>query len=646
MLAVRNQKADWKAITIPFEKVDALDGQDVECYPLSPTTAAMMLSQAGYLTWSTRWHKASGELTDADKLKIREWAAKAEAELMTIVGCAEASDCFRLSKASSAMEWFPQNPYEPPPEGEQPAWRIVNSGDTVLLALGYQPGDILAQIADSVYPPDHLARFRLTVPSAKSIELEFLQTVIGGMVQCQRDGDITSLTYIELNLDLVEVPPENYVPIIQRFEFADEESHFVDVTFLPTINDEIPFAHYGGGLRSITVCGSVPVEECEVFDVRQNEETPCVLEKSDDGGETWVEFADLQKCPPRWKVIAGVIVVDPDGDGNYEPLPPGDAETPVTYPTPPRAPIEGQDDKCLAAANAVNVFVTLHAEVVKVFVNNTAIGIAAAILAIVLAVLDLPLILSVIIGIISSEFIENIIITEFSDFGTGTQHTLKCILFDNTTETDGVVTFDFDAVSSAVHDHLAPGIWGMIVYYLSIIGETGLNLAGATTAISEADCDCEGWCVYNDFTDSNGGFAPYGTGQGHYSSGNGWVADNINLGGTDRTLAQITLTFASTHITSVGFVYDFTGGQQSNPGAIETVSIFINGTQRAVNYQVATDGTDKTMTVAFDQVGCTSVILEVQCSYGSFGGAATIKSVTFNGLDDIPSEFAAYLDCP
>lgn len=341
---------------------------------------------------------------------------------------------------------------------------------------------------------------------------------------------------------------------------------------------------------------------------RYNSDCDCV-QTTPDGGETWVDD----------------ITADPrHGDGF-------------------RFPVRtGSDIKCNAAANMIAF---LHNYIDDALVSGNRVSLANAIIAfLVLVVFDIGII-AAIVYVVADAIIAIGVEVIRDAFTEEVYAQLLCIIYETISADGQVSAVQLDAINARIATDIGDEVVTLFMELVfSLIGEVGLSNAGAI-GDAEGDCSACGWCKTQDFTAGNGGFAAYGSGQGTYSSGNGWQAQNINLGGTDRTLVQITLTFASTHITSVGFVYNFTGGQQSNPGAIEAVAIFINGTQRAVNYQVATDGDDKTMTVAFDQVGCTSVILEVQCSYGSFGGAATITSVTFDGVDDIPSPIDGYEDC-
>jgi len=76
---------------------------------------------------------------------------------------------------------------------------------------------------------------------------------------------------------------------------------------------------------------------------------------------------------------------------------------------------------------------------------------------------------------------------------------LKCVLYDNATlEDDDTVTFAHSAVIWNMNLQSWANPQNMLItmqlqYILSMIGEEGLNRAGGTTAITEADCTCGVW---------------------------------------------------------------------------------------------------------------------------------------------------------
>lgn len=242
------------------------------------------------------------------------------------------------------------------------------------------------------------------------------------------------------------------------------------------------------------------IGECmpDLIDVRQNNMTPCILEKNIDG--EWTAFADLQKCPPKIRYGAtGDIEWSGDDGETWQPIddPP---------PQPPRGePPEGQDNKCLAAANAVAVILAAFQQCKADFDNGLSIIIVlSALISLLATLIFFPPAFAVVLatftalyGILSS--------MTLADFSGPKQDALKCILFNHATLTDTTVTFDYGAVQDDVfaRANFAPAnIWAAIWYLLSILGSDGLNRAGSTTSVGESDCDdcdnpCEGDFCYS-----------------------------------------------------------------------------------------------------------------------------------------------------
>ena len=240
---------------------------------------------------------------------------------------------------------------------------------------------------------------------------------------------------------------------------------------------------------------------CDMLvDVRQNTGSPCLLQKTDDG-ETWVTFANLQKCPPKLRL-------GPTGGTEYS-TDDGETWTPIdTPPIPVRVPVEGQDDKCLAAANAVEVMRQTWLEFDRLFgTGATPYVIAAGIISLLAIIIFYPPAFAAVLVFFLELYALMSSITG-DDFDSDKQDELRCILYCASEITDGVVTFNFSEVYDQVHSMWTPvvnyNVWTAMDYLLNIVGSDGLNRAGATTAVTEATCDCVDcpaeWCYVFDFT--------------------------------------------------------------------------------------------------------------------------------------------------
>lgn len=258
------------------------------------------------------------------------------------------------------------------------------------------------------------------------------------------------------------------------------------------------------------------LEGCEIvpFDVRQNDEEPCILEKSEDG-DTWVPFADLQLCPPNIVYTSDGGIGIPDGEGGITPIG-----------SQPQPPVSGDNKACTAAASAVQVLVTLHQEILTRFdAGLTVLTIASAVATTLLILIAVPFAWIAIVEIVTLATGVLALIT-VDAFSEEIQEELKCILFCAATENeDGTVDFDFAEVTAAVEEKaIALDMWRAIQFYLSIVGSDGLNRAGATGVVTEAECDCPDcpteWCYeWSDAGEVGTGWANWFGTQGSQSIG-------------------------------------------------------------------------------------------------------------------------------
>lgn len=185
----------------------------------------------------------------------------------------------------------------------------------------------------------------------------------------------------------------------------------------------------------------------------------------------------------------------------------------VIPPTPERT---GTGDKvCLAAANAAHVIALLYEQVIDAYNTDTAFDFVLAALSsgIGLSIASLfgaPVAAIIAAGAAVFALAYEALDILFTDYFTpAIESTLKCILENRATLDGNVVTFDGPAIMQDLRDMFwgniltSPSnlVWEQIVYLLSILGEEGLNHAGATTEITTADCTaCGVWSHTVDLT--------------------------------------------------------------------------------------------------------------------------------------------------
>lgn len=238
--------------------------------------------------------------------------------------------CLEYPPSSSIVGWAPGNPYTQPdyiPDGYiAPPFMVIEESTPAALLTGLAAGDVVSGwLSLPVTTPalgEGLARFRVTVSGIGTVELHLLAIPAGGAALVVDDDDITTATTIDLNKDLVAVPPETDTVIIHERKFTTEGEHHIDVSFLPQFNDSEIFLGYGGGIRKLELCGFDDMS----LDVRQNPTDNCILQKRNGAGE-WVDFANISLCPPnlpkklqpiQWRVVDGVTQWSQDGTTWYD----------------------------------------------------------------------------------------------------------------------------------------------------------------------------------------------------------------------------------------------------------------------------------------------------------------------------------------
>jgi len=152
--------------------------------------------------------------------------------------------------------------------------------------------------------------------------LHFVKIPAGGRILISVDGQIFNppLIWFDLNRDLLSVPPETTITTVEEIVVLGSGSHFIDVTWLPTVNEDVPYLFFGGGFRKVVICGEdidIPVPELQV--------NGCELKFRPTSNSAWQVF-DLSVCARNTakEVIEGYLH---DGTlGGAQPPPNGDTE--------------------------------------------------------------------------------------------------------------------------------------------------------------------------------------------------------------------------------------------------------------------------------------------------------------------------------
>ena len=227
------------------------------------------------------------------------------------------------------------------------------------------------------------------------------------------------------------------------------------------------------------------------FDVRQNTEEPCTLEKTTDG-DTWEPFADLTLC------LKESIVSTPSGGlsvlsgGEY--LTPTPAPSDADPRTRARATRAGTVDeiKCLAAANASNVMWQLVEQSITEIKKYSALSLLLVLSFVLSLVFGAPWGALAVPAIPAASAFVVLASLSTGAFTAKEFREFACILYNNCTVTDGVAAFNFSAVKTAVvakQPSWGFNVWNAVYSLLDVIQESGLNLAADTTAITDPCCD-------------------------------------------------------------------------------------------------------------------------------------------------------------
>lgn len=531
------QKADgW---LIPEQVTDYTD---FVCYSFQvPNVSEYRTAFIGAVSQLAKWWNWEKSGAPDDR-RAAQAAQYWRSLLFPINECDEDTGCIDFQPRTPIITWEPQNPFTEPdliPAGYilPPFYEITPAsiGDFI----GYEIGDVLTDILRFpagtgviTEPESGWARFRITVVGIGIVDIKFLNVPLGGYVLVTQDDDPLTAYFVELNLDLVALPPENNFVVGHERRFTTDGEHHIDVTFVPRFNDETPAVFYGGGIRQITLCGF----ETMAFDIRQDPERMCIIQKTVDG-ETWVDAVDMTKCPVRVRINRGIVQwYDPvtdgwqDTDGGDERE---DGDAPPPWPDPP----VGENGDCLAAENIAAVYQTglteIHAGLV---LGRDVVAITAGLTGIMGVFIPAAIVSTVALAMTSIAVQAGV--TAVEAMLTHVQD-LKCSVYCNIQPDGSVTAENFTQIRAHVATW-ASGIELEIVRnWLDGFGSVGLTRQGSAAGITTGDCiDCEcdeelscrvwdfttgshGWEIITDPADWNQGglWLDYGKGGTFTASG-------------------------------------------------------------------------------------------------------------------------------
>jgi hypothetical protein len=361
----------------------------------------------------------------------------------------------------------------------------------------------------------------------------------------------------------------------------------------------------------------------------------------------------------------GSRVLRVNNDGHIQQLTDGEWTEPTDDyaipPVPPREEPTCDERRCAAAANAANVLQQLYEEVADAVAEGADEAEALAILigaAVIIIGGWLGLALAALVGLITGGFFAFLEIAEFMTADLWTSDftdKLQCFLYECSSCDGDVVTFDFQCLREKMAkytDILDPNVitnirlFGQVDFILYTIGVDGLNAAGATTAITDANCDeCENtWC-YAAFLDVNdGGFELFTGGPGtpgNYSSGQGWEAAGVNAWfGFDRNLLMGTFPFDfPVEVDTIDVHYNWTVGTAAN--TTEGIGIYTDAFVTNL-ISIRQDLTETGVNLSQHYAPASPVTMNgldvwMQSSIGEISGAALMTLVQLTGHGEKPT---------
>jgi hypothetical protein len=230
-------------------------------------------------------------------------------------------ECDNYLPYAPFADYYPTNPYndpdEIPPDYLVPPF-LRNTDFDYPELFGYKASDVFVPFAAINIAPENVftlnyPQIKISVRGSGQIELDLLAVQQGGHLVLKVGSppnifDILSEVIIEagvriidLDNDSTSIPPEEDIVISEEvnIEAAVNETTDVYLVFVPKLDDSLIPLGFGGGIRSIGLCGfEQDAMMAGVEDVRYNETTGD-LEKRIDG--VWTVFAtceELVACAP------------------------------------------------------------------------------------------------------------------------------------------------------------------------------------------------------------------------------------------------------------------------------------------------------------------------------------------------------------
>lgn len=201
------------------------------------------------------------------------------------------SGCIRYLPSAPFIKFFPDNPYianDKSAGWNKEAWFVFPTFDTlfpnwidnwlngaITSLTNYEPTDVLFNLESlPINPIDAflngggvLPKIEIRFSGSGELDITLLSFPLGGKAVIELDNEPNVLDIltggiidpnsfiVELNRDILNFPPDEY-PIVQ-FPMTVETGgeHVLYICFIPTLDDSLLPIGFGGGFRSVELCG-------------------------------------------------------------------------------------------------------------------------------------------------------------------------------------------------------------------------------------------------------------------------------------------------------------------------------------------------------------------------------------------------------
>lgn len=189
--------------------------------------------------------------------------------------CGVDGECLAYPPFAGFITYSPQNPYTQPdfvPDGYELPPFYINGMDNEHDLPNYERGDVIVNFGainlDVGFELENAPQIVLCLEGSGVVELKLLSIAQGGVVVITVDNppdifDILAgiisddLLIVDLNQDIISLPPETATEIIQEITIETEGEHNIYLTFLPILDDSLIPLRFGGGLRAVDLCGNI-----------------------------------------------------------------------------------------------------------------------------------------------------------------------------------------------------------------------------------------------------------------------------------------------------------------------------------------------------------------------------------------------------